>query len=192
MNPSSAARTRRNLRQFVSFGLVGASGVLVNLAVLVLVKKLGPDAHALVVGLPLTDYNVRWYHLYSTAAFVVASLWNFQLNRSWTFDSGRYSSWWSEFRPFFSVGLLAQLIGLALLTLLLHPHSPVALPTDVLDDSTGLRTRLYWGQLIVIAATTPLSFVLHKLWTFSAVRSHRLAGYAETTHDPEGQPRSGS
>ena len=190
MNPASAERTRRNLRQFVSFGLVGASGVLVNLAVLVVVKKLGPDAHALLADLPWTRFNVRWYHLYSTVAFVVACLWNFQLNRSWTFSSGRYSSWWSEFRPFFSVGLLAQLIGLALLTLLMHPHSPVALPTDVLDDSTGLRTRLYWGQLIVIAATTPLSFVLHKLWTFSAVRTHRLLEHAEAEEHARSHAKS--
>ena len=53
---------------------------------------------------------------------------------------------------------------------LLHPHSAVALPTGVLDDSTGLRTRLYWGQLLVIAAVTPLSFALNKVWTFAAVR----------------------
>ena len=60
---------------------------------------------------------------------------------------------------------------LALLTLLMHPHSPVSLPRDVFDDSSGLRNRLYWSQLIVIVLVTPLSFVLNKLWTFAAVRS---------------------
>ncbi|MGI3781073.1 MAG: hypothetical protein ACRYG2_09870, partial [Janthinobacterium lividum] len=34
----------------------------------------------------------------------------------------------------------------------------------------GLRTKFYWAQLIVIAVTVPVSFVLNKLWTFSAVR----------------------
>ena len=64
-----------------------------------------------------------------------------------------------------------------LLTVLLHPDSPLALPTSVLDDSTGLRTRLYWGQLIVIAVVTPLAFVLNKVWTFAAVRTrHREHG----------------
>jgi len=42
----------------------------------------------------------------------------------------------------------------------------------VFDNSTGFRTRLYWAQLIVIAVTTPVSFVLNKLWTFAAVRTH--------------------
>ncbi len=55
----------------------------------------------------------------------------------------------------------------------MHPGSALALPTDVLDDSTGFRTRLYWGQLIVILVVTPLSFVLNKLWTFASVRGPR-------------------
>ena len=62
-------------------------------------------------------------------------------------------------------------MGLALLTLLMHPDSPISLPGEVFDDSTGLRNRLYWSQLIVIAVVTPLSFVLNKVWTFAAVRS---------------------
>ena len=47
----------------------------------------------------------------------------------------------------------------------------------MLDDSTGLRNRLYWGQLIVIAVVTPLAFVLNKLWTFAAVRDSPGAGH---------------
>jgi len=65
-------------------------------------------------------------------------------------------------------------VELVLLTLLMHPGSPLSLPTGVLDDSSGFRTRLYWAQLIVIAVVTPLSFVLNKLWTFAAVRTHHL------------------
>ena len=80
-----------------------------------------------------------------------------------------------RYRPFLVVGLAGQVIGLGLLTMLMHPHSILSLPTDLLDDSTGLRTRLYWGQLIVIALITPLSFVLNKLWTFSAVRTAKLS-----------------
>jgi hypothetical protein len=51
-------------------------------------------------------------------------------------------------------------------------YSPIHLSPTVLDDSTGFRTRLYWAQLIVIAVVTPVSFVLNKLWTFAAVRTH--------------------
>ena len=49
--------------------------------------------------LPLTDFNVRWYHVYSTIAFLVANLWNFQLNRWWTFRSAKHSGWLREYLP---------------------------------------------------------------------------------------------
>jgi putative flippase GtrA len=164
----------RNAVQFVRFAVVGGSGVLVNLLVLVLVKRLGPHPEDAIVALAPTDFHVRWYHVYSTIAFLVANLWNFQLNRWWTFRSSKHSAWWREYWPFLAVGLLGQAIGLVLLTLLMHPGSPIALPVDPLDDTTGLRTRLYWAQLIVIVVVTPLSFVLNKVWTFAAVRTHHL------------------
>jgi putative flippase GtrA len=160
--------------QFVRFAAVGASGVLVNMVALILVKRLGPQAEVALFGLPPTAFHVRWYHLYSTVAFVVANLWNFQLNRSWTFRSSKRTRWIKEYWPFLLVGLLGQVIGLVLLTLLMHRGSPLSLPTDLFDDSNGFRTRLYWAQLIVIAVVTPLSFVLNKLWTFAAVRTHHL------------------
>jgi len=167
-------RYRRNAVQFVRFAVVGGTGVAVNLLVLVLVKRLGPQPEDAIVALAPTDFHIRWYHLYSTAAFLVANLWNFQLNRWWTFRSNKHSAWWREYWPFLAVGMLGQAIGLVLLTMLMHHGSPIALPTDPLDDTTGLRTRLYWAQLIVIVVVTPLSFVLNKLWTFAAVRTHHL------------------
>jgi putative flippase GtrA len=167
------ARHRHNVTLLLRFGVVGASGVVVNMVTLILLRKLGPPFDDAVVGIATTEFNLRWYHVYSTIAFFVANLTNFQLNRSWTFRSGRHARWWREYWPFLVVGLGGQAIGLALLTLLMHPHSPVSLPTSVFDDSTGLRTRLYWSQLIVIAVVLPVSFVLNKVWTFAAVRSGR-------------------
>ena len=152
------------------FAVVGLSGVVVNLLITVLVNKIGPDEDNVFLGLPLTDYNVRWYHVFSIIAFLVANLWNFQLNRLWTFRSAKHAGWLSEYLPFLAVGLLAQVVGLAILTLLMHPDSPLALPPDIFNDTTGFRTRLYWAQLITIGVVTPVSFVLNKLWTFSAVR----------------------
>jgi putative flippase GtrA len=167
-------RHSRNALQFGRFALVGGTGVAVNLVVLVLVKRLGPQPEQAIAALQPTDFHVRWYHVYSTVAFVVANLWNFQLNRWWTFRSSRRSRWLREYWPFLAVGMIGQAIGLVLLTLLMHRSSPLSLPTDLLDDSSGLRTRLYWAQLIVIVVVTPLSFVLNKLWTFAAVRTHHL------------------
>lgn len=167
-------RHRRNVGLLVRFGVVGASGVVVNLVTLVVLRRLGPHFDDAVVALGSSGFNLRWYHVFSTIAFLVANLWNFQLNRTWTFRSSLAAPWWREYVPFLAVGLGCQVVGLALLTLLMHPGSPISLPTDVLDDSTGLRNRLYWSQLIVIVVVTPLSFVLNKLWTFAAVRSARL------------------
>ena len=173
------ARHGKNFVLLFRFAVVGASGVLVNMVTLIAVKKLGPAFDQALVGIPLTDFNLRWYHVYSTIAFLVANLWNFQLNRTWTFKSSRVAGWWREYWPFLAVGLGVQAIGLALLTLLLHPHSVLSLPSDVFDNSSGLRDRLYWAQLIVIALVTPLSFVLNKFWTFAAVRTGR-----GDLHDP--------
>jgi putative flippase GtrA len=167
-------RHRRNFILLARFAAVGLSGVVVNMMALIVATKLGPPPEQAIVGLPFSEFNVRWYHLYSTIAFLVANVWNFQLNRSWTFQTSRHAAWWKEYWPFLAVGLLGQAVGLLLLTALMHPGSPVALPASVFDDSTGFRTRLYWAQLIVIGLVTPLSFVLNKLWTFNAVRAlHR-------------------
>jgi putative flippase GtrA len=183
-----SARKQRNLLQLVRFSLVGGSGVFVNLLTLVVVRRMGPHFDDALLSLGGTGFNLRWYHVYSTIAFLVANVWNFQLNRAWTFRSGGRATWWHEYWPFLAVGLVGQLLGLGLLTLLMHPESWLALPRDVLDDSTGLRTRLYWAQLLVIVVVTPLSFVLNKLWTFAAVRTSRLGLPDEmppvTPHEP--------
>lgn len=163
-------RHRHNWGLLFRFGLVGGSGVLVNLLVTIVLKRTGPHFEDIAINLPLTEFNVRWYHLFSMASFLVANLTNFQLNRVWTFRSARHSTWLHEYGPFLAVGLAAQMVGLAILTLLMHPDSLLALPSDVFDNSTGLRTKLYWGQLIVITVTVPISFVLNKVWTFSSVR----------------------
>ena len=163
-------RHSHNWVLFFRFGLVGGSGVLVNLLTIILCNKIGPNAYGVAFDLPITDFNIRWYHVFSTIAFVTANLWNFQLNRRFTFKSAAHASWIREYLPFLAVGLLGQIVGLGILTLLLHPGSIFSLSPTIFDNSSGFRTRLYWGQLITIAIITPLSFVLNKIWTFSAVR----------------------
>ena len=163
-------RHGQNWIQLFRFAVVGGSGVVVNLFVAIMCKKIGPDENSIFFDLPLTDFNVRWYHVYSTIAFLVANLWNFQLNRLWTFRSAKHAGWFREYFPFLTVGILGQIVGLGILTLLMHPNSVFSLSTTYFDNSTGFRTRFYWAQLITIAIVTPLSFLLNKFWTFSAVR----------------------
>jgi putative flippase GtrA len=158
------------------FALVGASGVVVNLVTLRVLELLGPPYTRVWLDLPLTDYNVRWYHLYTAAAFLVANLWNFQLNRSWAFRSAVHKRpWFSEYLPFLSVGLLALGLNLLIVTLLIHQDSPLSLPASVFDDSSVLRSRLLWANLISVALITPVSFVTNKFWAFRAVRAARRA-----------------
>ncbi len=169
------------------FGLVGGSGVLVNLLAVIVANKLGPDEDGVFWNLPLTEFNVRWYHVYSTMAFLVANLWNFQLNRRWTFKSAAHSGWFREYFPFLAVGLLGQVVGLAILTALMHPGSPIALSPVFFNDTTGFRTRLYWAQLITVIVITPVSFVLNKLWTFRSVRGRTRMAALGVTPDSTSQ-----
>ena len=177
-------RHRHNWILLIRFGLVGGSGVLINMLTTIIVKKIGPHAEDIFLGLPFTDFNIRWYHVFSMIAFLVANLWNFQLNRHWTFRSSKAAGWLSEYWPFLVVGLAGQLIGLGVLTLLMHQGSPFALSPDFFDDSTGFRTRFYWAQLIMVIVVTPVSFVLNKVWTFSSVRGQdRVTAEADETAD---------
>ncbi|MDR3070663.1 MAG: GtrA family protein [Propionibacteriaceae bacterium] len=170
---------RSSLIQLIQFGLVGGAGVVVNETVLVLSNVVGRDLFGagetdVFFPVPFTAFNVRNYHLYVMFAFLVANFFNFMLNRNWTFKSVGKVAIWREYFPFLLVGLGAQLVGLLLITALLNPTSPICLPDAVFDGSSGLRNKLYWANLIIIVAVTPINFVLNKLWTFRAVRrKHR-------------------
>jgi hypothetical protein len=45
------------------FALVGASGVLVNLFVAIMCKKLGPDENGIFYDLPFPEFKVRGNHV---------------------------------------------------------------------------------------------------------------------------------
>ena len=172
---SRAHRLAAGAREFVKFGIVGGSGVVVNLAVFYLANKglengLGLHASDAVLQLGQTRFNVRWYHVLSTLAFLVANTWNYQLNRSWTFRHLSKRSWLRGFFPFLATGLLAFVVSLTVMTLLMNPTSPIALPETVFDDSSGLRTKSYWAQAISILVAMPVNFVINKLWAFGKPR----------------------
>lgn len=172
------ARSRSIARQFFRFGLVGASGFLVNQGVFVVSKKLAEagwnldvlDVFANLLG---TQFNIRWYHVFSVVAFVVANVWNFVLNRYWTFGGAEKQKWWKQLPQFMAVGVFGLLITLAVSTALVNPESPIALPEHIFDGSTGLRTAAYWGNFIGVVFAIPANFLFNKLWTFRVVREKR-------------------
>lgn len=93
--------SRRGVRQFVKFGIVGTSGFLVNLIVFTLLQRLVPD-HAK----PL-QYNV----IYS-ASFLAGGVSNYYLNRIWTFRSTGHAV--REGAKFLSVSVVALAAGLVI------------------------------------------------------------------------------
>ena len=168
-------RHRHHVRQFVKFGIVGGSGVIVNMAVAVLLHKLHGgtvNAQTPLFAIPGTAKMFRYVHFVWLASFLVANVWNFQLNRVWTFRASRHGTWLRQFGPFLMIGSVAALAGLLLISLFTHADSPLYLPEPFFHEQAGLRSRTYWAQLLTIVLTTPINFVVNKLWTFRAVHHH--------------------
>ncbi len=178
---ATRARVTRTLSQFVKFGLIGGSGVIVNMVVVALCNNVGTHVFAThdydrPITFPGTDYGIRNYLIYAVVAFLVANLYNFLLNRHWTFRSGNRAPFHKEFLPFLLVGSVAQLLGLVILLALRNPQSPFYLSGDFFVDSSPFwRRRLYWAQIIQIVLVMPINFLVNKLWTFRHVRNRHAA-----------------
>lgn len=170
-------RYQRNMWQFVQFGLVGGAGVIVNMAVTFVMNLLNggaANAQRILVSFAPTPYNLRFTVLVWIVAFLVANLFNFVLNRHWTFAAGDKAPFWSEFFPFLAVGSLAAFVGIFVKVAFTNPTSPLLLPAPWFTES-GVWAREYWSQLFTIVVTMPLNFVANKLWTFRAVRRRHAA-----------------
>jgi putative flippase GtrA len=126
-------RRPANWLQLVRFGLVGGVGFVVNLAVYTLF------VHA--VGLDYRAANV--------AAWLVAVLNNFVLNRHWTFAAGDGRARSQAIR-FLLVSLVAEAFSLLLLTLFVQGAGIAKVP----------------AQALAVAASMPLNFLGNKLWSF--------------------------
>lgn len=170
------ARYGTSLREFIKFGLTGGSGVLVNLVVFaaannIAIHVFNSHEYDPFIAIPGTDRAVRNYIVYSLVAFLAANLYNFLINRHWTFKQGAKAPFVKEYVPFLLVGAVAQLLGIVILQLLMNPGSPLYLAADFFVNGEPFwRRRVYWAQLIQIVVVMPINFVVNKLWTFRAVR----------------------
>ena len=106
-------RRRHNWYQFVRFGVVGASGYIVNLAIYAILLEAGLH-----------------YRSAATGAWVGGVLNNFWWNRHWTFGAREGHAGFQAAR-FFVVSFLAFLVSLAVLTLLVEAGVP-KLPAQAL------------------------------------------------------------
>jgi putative flippase GtrA len=161
-------RHRSNWVQLTKFVIVGASGFVVNLAVILLLVGTFGQGNGEVMSLGVHDFHVREYHVYSMIAFAVANVSNYLLNRMWTFES-RETNPWREYLPFLAIGLLAQAAVLVILTVLVHP--------------AGFDMDVRVAQAIAIVIVTPLSYIGNKLWTFGSVRNRPQDGASGASGD---------
>lgn len=166
------------MRQFLKFGLIGGAGAVVNQVVLIVCNVLGRDLFGVDYSSPVlnlfgSEFHFRYLQVYAIIAFLVANMFNFILNRYWTFRGHARAPFVKEYAPFLLVGSVAALVGLVLLTWLTKSDWPLS--HEYFDDSTGLRNRLYWANLIQIVLVMPVNFVLNKVWTFQAVRRRHAA-----------------
>jgi putative flippase GtrA len=128
-------RRPANWLQLVRFGLVGGVGFVVNLVVYTLcVHVAGID-----------------YHIAAVAAWLVAVVNNFVLNRHWTFDARSGRARFQAVR-FVAVSLVA--LGFSLLLLMLFVEV-VGMPKVA-------------AQALAVAGAMPLNFLGNKLWSFRA------------------------
>jgi dolichol-phosphate mannosyltransferase len=128
-------RKPANWLQLVRFGIVGAIGFVVNLLVYTLfVHGIGVE-----------------YRLASVAAWLVAVLNNFVLNRHWTFDARDGRARFQAIR-FVLVSLAAEICSLLLLTAFVQGAGLAKVP----------------AQALAVAASTPLNFLGNKLWSFKS------------------------
>ena len=184
MSPATLySRYGHVLRQFVKFGLVGGGGVVVNMAVAVVLNKLnGGTVNAQRPLFPLGGpFYFRYSNLVWLGGFVVAVVFNFVLNRHWTFRHGQKAPFWREFWPFFAVGAVAAAAGFYSKIAFTNLTSPLYLPEPWFHENAGLQSREYWSQFLTILVTMPINFVVNKLWTFRAVRNRHAAGRGART-----------
>jgi putative flippase GtrA len=127
---------RRGVRQFVKFGIVGASGFIVNLVVFTLLQRLDPLHNEAL------HYNV----LYSIS-FLAGGVSNYWLNRIWTFRSTGHAV--REGAQFLTVSVIALAVGL-IVSAVVAPYL-----------GHGHRT---W--FIATVAGIFVNFFVNKYWTF--------------------------
>jgi putative flippase GtrA len=127
---------RRGVRQFVKFGIVGASGFIVNLAIFTLLQRLVPN-HAQ----PLQ------YNLIYTVAFLAGGVSNYYLNRIWTFRSTGHAV--REGAQFLTVSAVALIVGLVV--------------SAFVSRWLGHGHRTWF---VATVAGIFVNFFLNKYWTF--------------------------
>jgi putative flippase GtrA len=129
-----AARSPATWWQLFKFGLVGASGYVINLGVFTL----------------LNDSLGIHYALAAIGAFCVAVSSNFFWNRHWTFAAGDGHAGFQAVR-FFTISVAALAINLAVLELLVSSASLGELPAQAIAVAVAMPFNFLGNKLWAFA-----------------------------------------
>ena len=127
---------RRGVRQFVKFGIVGASGFVVNLVIFTLLQHATP-----------LDQQKAHYTLNYSIAFLSGGVSNYFLNRVWTFRSSGHAV--VQGMQFIAVSAIALVVGL-IVSHFVEPHFGPGHKTWFLATVSGIV----------------VNFFVNKYWTF--------------------------
>jgi dolichol-phosphate mannosyltransferase len=130
---------RRGVRQFIKFGIVGASGFLVNLIVFTLLQRVVPNH----------DQPLPYNFIYSIS-FLSGGVSNYYFNRIWTFRSTGHAM--REGTQFLMVSAIALIVGL--------------LVSATVAPIFGHGHRTWFAGTV---AGIFINFFLNKYWTFKHV-----------------------
>ena len=121
----------RGVRQFVKFGIVGASGFVVNLILFTILQK--------ITHMPLIVDN--------SIGFMAGGVSNYYLNRSWTFRSTGHAA--KEGAQFLTVSFIALVVSDVVFYLLQHTalaphHHTIWLIATVSSIFVNFFLNKYW------------------------------------------------
>ena len=152
--PLKQLAQKSGVRQFVKFGIVGASSTVINLAVLYVMLRL---------------VHGHWYDRYidATVAFLVSVVNGYYWNRRWTFKEAPTKALHTQFIQFVLVNLVGLVLDLLIIRLLSVPlehqlHGlEAAWPPDKIE-----RFAVLAAQLVATAVIVFWNFFANRFWTF--------------------------
>ncbi len=130
---------RRGVRQFVKFGIVGASGFLVNFVIFTLLQRIVPHHD-----------RALQYNIIFSVAFLSGGVSNYYFNRVWTFRSSGHAV--REGAQFMTVSATALVVGLAV--------------SALLSPALGHGHKTWFAANV---ASIFVNFFINKYWTFKHV-----------------------
>jgi len=139
----TTSRPPQGLKKFLKFGIVGASGLVVNLTVFTIVQRVLPDHIT----------NLKFSIIYTTA-FLCGGISNYLLNRIWTVRSPNDPT--PKKANYLSVSLAALAVGL----LILWAEQPYLGQGFVL-----------W--FVSTAGAISVNYFANTCWAFDAMRTAR-------------------